>query len=85
MTELELLASSERRFGRLQAYEQVLHYASLAVPWVGCFSTGAGLYVGSLAVSALLRALWSHLVDEENKQRALVMAAEWEELEKLVG
>ena len=86
MTDLERSLLSERRFGRLQAYEQVLHYASLLVLVLGAlFGTAPGSFFGSLAVATALHALWSRVVDEEDRQNALVMSEEWEELERLVG
>ena len=87
MTERERMFRSERRFGRLEAYEQVLHYASLLVLVLGAlfFGTSPGCFLGCLAVATALHALWSRVVDEEDRQNALVMSEEWEELERLVG
>ena len=86
MSDLERHARSERRFGRLHAYEQVLHYASLVVLVLGAlFGTVPGSFFGSLAVASALHALWSRVVDEEERQHALVMAQQWEELERILG
>ena len=87
MIDRELLLESERRFGRLQAYEQGLHYSSLIA--LGIASLGGmfpehGLLLGGLAACCLLRALWSRVVVEEERQHVLVMAEQWEELERLL-
>ena len=85
MTDLERHAHSERRFGRLHAYEQGLHYFSLIVRGIaslGGMFPGRGLFLGGLAACSLLRALWTRVVDEEKRQHVLVMTEQWEEDEE---
>ena len=84
MNDTELLCRSERRFGRLEAYEKILHYTSVLAPWVGFFGGTRVSALASLGFCALLRAGWAFVIDEETRQHHLVMARQDERLERLL-
>ena len=89
MTRLELIVLSERRFGRLAAYECTLHYSSLVALnagfWLASASAPSWASLACWGLSAALRAIWSRVLDASERQHALVMADDWAELERIVG
>lgn len=85
---MRLIVQAERRFGRLQAYEALLHWLSLALCVAGGVAPGCGaprwVYLACFGLSAATRAGWSRVMDEEQRQHALVMANDWESLDRIL-